>query len=306
MIPPENMPGRAREVETVLSGRLINRTLYIDASQADACAALWATGRYTQLGIAERDNPGLGELSCLATFAKVNSLHLMLDRAVDMTPLVAHAQELKRFFCNDELNSVGDCAPYTALQHLGQRWRGDLHFAASHPALQSLSLTHFAPKSADLSGLPHAANLQVLNLFKPVIKSLAGVWRFPLLQDLSISRAAKLVNITELVHLPSLQEISFEGCSKVQDFAPVVQDLVNVNKLVYSACAALPDLTFVSCLARLRWLNILNTKVLSDDRSPIASHPTLVQILCTSTHGASHTEAQLRQTLRSRDGAPYE
>nr|WP_315194879.1 leucine-rich repeat domain-containing protein [uncultured Aquabacterium sp.] len=295
------MPGRAREVDTVLAGRLIERTLYIDAAHADGCAERWATGRYTQLGIAEKENPGLSDLSCLEVFTAVSSVHLMLDRAVDVSPLEAHARSLQRFFCNDDLNGLRNCEPFTALQHLGQRWRADLRFAATHPVLQRLSLTHFSPQSADLGSLPDAPNLQGLNLFKPGIKSLSGVARFTHLRGLSVGRAMQLVDVTELANLHELEDVSFDGCRKVQDFAQSVRGLGNLSKVVYSSCSALTDLAFVSDLPRLRWLNILGTDVLSSDRSPIASHPTLDQIMCTSTPGASHTEAQLRQALRLRE-----
>ena len=87
----EPLLGRSKEVDTVIGGRLLERTLYIDAVEARACAALWTSGRYTQLGLSAAQNPDLGDVSCLDAFEGVGKLHLMLDRKVDLAPLQQHA-----------------------------------------------------------------------------------------------------------------------------------------------------------------------------------------------------------------------
>ncbi|KQW27363.1 hypothetical protein [Acidovorax sp. Root402] len=118
----ERLPGRAKEVDAVISGRLLDRTLYIDAAEARACAVLWKSGRYIQLGLSEAQNPDLAEVSCLDAFDGVGKLHLMLHRKVDLAPLQRHAGDLKAYYCNDDLNPPVDCERFLALESLGQIW----------------------------------------------------------------------------------------------------------------------------------------------------------------------------------------
>jgi hypothetical protein len=71
------MPGRTRENETIINGQLVERTLYVDAEHSKACAELWATGRYSRLGITEGENPDLEDIGFLSDFKKVTRIHLM-------------------------------------------------------------------------------------------------------------------------------------------------------------------------------------------------------------------------------------
>ena len=141
----EPLPGRSKEVDTVIGGRLLERTLYIDAVEARACAALWTSGRYTQLGLSAAQNPDLGDVSCLDAFEGVGKLHLMLDRKVDLAPLQQHAGDLRAYYCNDGLNPLVDCERFLALESLGQAWAPDMRFAPTYPCLNRLSLTGAAP-----------------------------------------------------------------------------------------------------------------------------------------------------------------
>src|SRR5690606_28027275 len=144
------LPGRTRVVETRVAGRPFERTLYVDATEPRACAALWASGDYTQLGVSEHENPGLKDLSWLAHFEAVSKVHLMLDRVVDSSPLLAHRHHLRGFFCNDDLNGLRDIRPFLVLESLGQAWTSALQHA-EHPLLSSLTFLGALPSLQSLN-----------------------------------------------------------------------------------------------------------------------------------------------------------
>jgi len=101
------LPGRTRVQDIVIDGALVNRVLNIDASESKACAALWATGAYTQLHVGSYENPGLDNLECLNDFSGITQLHIMLlEHRVNLEPLKKHAATLTAYFCNDEMNPL--------------------------------------------------------------------------------------------------------------------------------------------------------------------------------------------------------
>lgn len=267
-------PGKARETETIISGELINRTLYIDASRLVECARLWESGHYTQLGISSYENPDLDSLEFLRDFPAITSLHLYLKHKVDLTPLEAHADSLLRFFSNDDINGIRHIKLLPKLVQLGQRWSPDMQFEESLPCLQKLALTGFRPNSEDLSELPLAPALKSLSLYKPGIASLTGLERYTQLASLSIDSASKLVDVSALKSSKFLASVSFERCRKIVDFAGAIQQ-TEVENLRYVACAALPSVQFVARMPALKKIVFLETDVTDDDMTPLIDHPGL-------------------------------
>lgn len=296
----KRLPGRTKEVDTVIGGRLLERTLYIDAGEARACAALWNSGRYTQLGLSEVQNPNLAEVSCLDAFEGVGKLHLMLDRKVDLTPLQRHAGHLKAYYCNDDLNPLIDCECFLALESLGQAWATGVRFAPSHPSLQRLSLTGAAPDSGDLDFLRIAPQLRELNLFRSRVRSLDGLTACPHLAALSLVQPRGLQDISHLGHCKGLAELTLEGARHAEGLADQLEHLVMLKKLVLTSAAPLPSLEFLRSLERLEWFDFSGTDVPDGDLRPLIEHPTLDFVLFSAKKHFSHSAAQVKNLRAAR------
>lgn len=292
----ERLPGRSQEVDTVIGGQLLERTLYIDAAEARACAALWKSGRYTQLGLSEAQNPNLAEVSCLEAFEGVGKLHLMLNRKVDLAPLQQHAGDLRAYYCNDDLNPLVDCERFVALESLGQAWAPSIRFAQTYPCLTRLSLTGAAPTTGDLGFLRMAPQLRELNLFRSKVRSLDGLAACPHLSALSLVQPRGLQDTAYLGRCGGLVELTLEGARHIEGLADQLKHLGMLKKLVLTASAPLPSLGFLRNLERLDWFDFSNTDVLDGDLQPLIEHPSLNFILFTAKKHFSHTATQVKKS----------
>ena len=296
----ERLPGRSKEVDTVIGGRLLERTLYIDAVEARACAALWESGRYTQLGLSEAQNPNLAEVSCLDAFEGLHKLHLMLDRKVDLAPLQQHAGDMRAYYCNDDLNPLVDCERFLALESLGQAWAPGIRFAPTYPRLTRLSLTGAAPPTADLGFLRMAPQLRELNLFRSKVRSLDGLAACQNLAVLTLVQPRGLQDIACLCQCEGLLALTLEGARHVEDLATQLKYLRMLKKLVLTKAAPLPSLGFLRNLERLDWLDFSNTDVLDGDLRALVEHPGLSFILFTAKKHFSHTAEQVKRARAAR------
>jgi hypothetical protein len=292
-----DMPGRAREVDTIINGELLARTLCVDARHSVACAELWATGRYNELRISEFENPGLKDIEFLSIFRKITYLHLMLDRKIDLSPLCQHANSLQGFSCNDGINGLKDCRPFTCLELWGQKYFPSMKFADTYPNLLGLCLSG---KYTNLEALPRADNLKEISLPQTSIESLQGIERYPELEKVLIYQARKLHDISQLSKLKNLKEIDFDKCRCLVQGGFDWSCLHGLRKMVYMGCTAMPDLQFIREMPDLFWLVIMDTNVLDGDLNPVAEHPRLQHFVCTSYRHFTHTEAQLRKILTTR------
>ena len=296
----EPLPGHSKEVDTVIGGRLLERTLYIDAVEARACAALWTSGRYTQLGISAAQNPDLGDVSCLDAFEGVGKLHLMLDRKVDLAPLQQHAGDLRAYYCNDGLNPLVDCERFLALESLGQAWAPGMRFAPTYPCLNRLSLTGAAPAAGNLGFLRMAPQLRELNLFRSRIQSLEGLNACRHLAVLSLVQPRDLQDIAHQRQCSGLLELTLGGARQAEGLADQLRHLGMLKKLVLTAAAPLPSLGFLRDLERLDWFDFSHTDVLDGNLQPLIEHPALNFILFTAKKHFSHTAAQVKKSRVAR------
>ncbi|WP_028455014.1 hypothetical protein [Chitinilyticum litopenaei] len=293
----EVLPGKARAVETVIAGQLRQRILYLDARYPQECAAHWASGRYTQLGLSFVENPGLATIDVLAAFSGLTSLHLMLDQTVDLAPLALHASTLKHFYCNDDLNMLKDWRAFSAIESIGQRWAGKLQFATDCTSLRNLSLTNYRAAQADLHALPELPGLSVLNLFRSNLASVRGIGRWPALRAVSLMQAPALQDLSELHVLSGLQALCIENCRKVDPETLDFTRFPGLTRLRYAASAALPSLRFARGLPQLESLQFTDTLIEDGDLQPLLEHPSLRQIVFTNKPHYSHTERAVLKAL---------
>lgn len=295
------LPGSVRIDERVVKG-LLHRSLHIDAQESKFCAKLWATREFTKLFLGSRENPDLKNIECLNDFVGVTKLHIMLlDYAVDLAPLIRHADTLIDYFCNDEINSIIDCDRYLALQSLNQTWDSRMKFANNHPQLIKLCFDKYCPKKEkDLDSLPMAPNLKDLDLLRSCIKTLSGIEKYPNLEKLVITLGKYLTTIGDLTHCPFLKVLELEGCKNIDDLQETLSKCHRLERLVLMKVSDLENIRFIEHLPNLKWLNLMDTNVIDGDMSPLLNHPSLEYVVFTSKKHFSHTEAQIRALLQAR------
>ncbi len=289
------LPGRTRIRDVVIDGVRVHRVLNIDAQVSKACAALWATGGFTQLHVGSYENPGLDRLDCLDDFSGITRLHVMLpDHRVDLSPLKKHASTLIEYFCNDELNPLIEARDFTALQSISQIWDSKLDLGDGTSALRSLFLDRYAPAEKDLSRLPEAPSLKTLGLLRSTVTSLAHLDRFPELEKLSLTMAKALTSLAALSGCAGLKSLEVDGGKKIQDLQASLSGCRSLERLVLMNVSDLQDVRFVEKMPELRWLNLMGTSVIDGDMTPLIEHPRLEHVVFTSRKHFSHTEAQVR------------
>lgn len=294
----KNLPGRAR----VLHSPNGNSTLYIDANEVEACVDLWNSGCYTQLGVAEVENPGLDSLYCLEFFHGISRLHINLGRSVDVSILNKRAAELKAYFCNDDLNPLTDLRGFFVLEELGQKWSKSTRFDLNYKNLTRVALLGYS-NDVDQKVLPFSAeNLRTISFVNARLRSMKGLDSFARLNIFSLTSPREMLDFGESgLHFLELKEFCIDGGAKyVGDISEYLKYLVTLEKIELMRSHPLAHVRFIERMPNLKWLNLMDTNVIDGDMSYLLRHPSLEYAVFTSKKHFSHTEAQVRAALQAK------
>lgn len=291
------LPGVTRVLAPVIHGRMLHRTLFIDSDYLAQCAELWRTGEYTHLGLESyQDAFKLGSVDFLDDFPPVQRLTVTLERRIDLSALARHAGRLEEFRSNDELNFVEDLTPFTKLTNLAMKWDRSVRLPDTLPTLQQLGLTHFCPKSENLTSLPGAPGLQRLAL-RGAFQSLDGIERYTQLTDLSLYKVPKLADVHAMSKLQHLQAVEFDLCKGPFALSQAFQPGAPVVDLKYLSSTELPDVQFVRQLPKLEKFVFMHTPVTDGDMTPLLEHPALSYVSFTDTKHFSHKWREVNQAI---------
>ncbi|MGZ8252015.1 MAG: hypothetical protein ACXWT7_06705 [Methylophilaceae bacterium] len=256
--------------------------MYIDSDFLEECAELWSTGIYTQLGLESYNNAfKLSNSDFLERFSSVNSIHINLNRVINLDGLEHIAETLEALDINDDLNLVRNLSPFKCLRSLRQNWGSDISFPEKMPLLETLGLAHFHPKIGNFNDLPEAPNLRKIGIVLARVSSFEGLQKYNLLTDLGFYRLAGLEDVSAIEHLTSLKEFELESCRGTYDISSAVKYCSELNKLTYINCPELNSLSFISHLPKLKEFIFPNTLVKDGNLSPLLNHPSLAQVLFT-------------------------
>jgi hypothetical protein len=274
--------------------------LNVDAGESKACAALWATGQFTDLHIGSVENPDLDTVECLNDFQGVTRLHIMLRGVkLDLSPVRHHAHTLVRYHCNDETNPLLDCRGFDALESLSQPWHPQTVFGPC-AALRELFLDRYSSPTKDLQQLPDAPQLRRLGLVRPGIAKLAPLARWPHLESMMISLARQLESVKDLAACAALKALEVDGGKHIADLSETLPHLAALERLVLQHCLALDNVCFVGKMPHLQWLNLMGTPVVDGNLTPLLEHPALAYAVFTRQKHFSHSESEVRQHLQHR------
>jgi len=298
---PRALPGLVRIRETVISGRLVNRSLEIDSRHLSECAELWSSGEFTQLVLSSyREAFDLRTLEFLKDFPPITSLQIYLRYEVDLSPLEAHAEHLRAFLANDGINGIMDFSQYTHLGSVGQIWREGVRFPESMERLERMAWTNFRPKGKEISVLPQASRLNRLSLVSANISSMAGVEQYQTLTELSVCNAPKLSDVSALRALATIRALTLEGCKRLENATDNIQHLPLVE-LSLIKCGAIPSVSFVQRLHELRSLILLDTNVVDGDMSILLAHPMLEHVAFNKKKHFSHSDRDVMNALTTNN-----
>ena len=135
--------------------------------------------------------------------------------------------------------------------------------------LQNLTLTGFKSHDQTLSEIPPLASLKTLDLFVTNINSLIGIGRYPILEELTLYKAHRLVDISVLKDVEyTLKKIEFDTCKRIENYE-VLSEMTALRKLILTNSAPMQSLSFVTSLDKLEFLSFVGTNVLDGDLSPV-------------------------------------
>lgn len=299
-----NFPGVTRVCEPVIYGKLLYRELCIDTDFLDECAALWATGEYTQLGLESYKNAfKLSDVEFLKKFGSVGRIRITLDHPVDLGSLQIIKSTLTYLQINDDINSVSDLHPFEALKSLSIGWDKKTAFPDVMSSLEFLGLSRYKPQDGTLRTLPNAPALRSLGLVQArKLISLDGVERFEKLTELHAAYCPALQHIDAIGDLANLQELELESIKNVQGYA-ALGNLSQLRKLIIDKAARLNNIQWASGLRRLEHLVIRQAAIEDYDLSPLFPLPLLSHIYLDNKKEYEPVLGELKKLVRVRKKA---
>ncbi len=152
-------------------------------------------------------------------------------------------------------------------------------------------------------------HLNYLKLVDPKIISLAGIEKFPYLQDLFIAGAKKLENIEDIENCQKITKIFFHGCKNIEELYPLMY-LKDLKILTLNAMGEIPSITFLSPLKNLEEFYLGEGTKVKDGNfnvlQELREKGKLHRIIFTNRKHYSHTCEQLGFKLSAEAAAAVE
>ena len=98
-------------------------------------------------------------------------------------------------------------------------------------------------------------------IIKSSITSAEGLEVLAGLDDLDISYASKLSDISTLRHCRQLTSFDMDGCRSMSNYDSL-RDIDTLESLMLTKCAPMPSIEIIRSLVNLQYLGILDTPIL--------------------------------------------
>lgn len=194
----------------------------------------------------------------------------------DFAPLYS-MPEIIQLFCATEYGHRGqycgtvDYLRINGLKRLSISGNGHFNYQKV-TTLQSLGISGYKGKNADLTDLIGSEQLEELRMIQCRNKSLNGIQQSKRIRSIEVSYSRTLSDISQLTLVKdTLQTLAIENCPQITDFS-CLRNLVNLEYLQLLGKNTLPDLTFLSSLPRLKRFEF-SMDVADGDLSPCVSVP---------------------------------
>ena len=153
----------------------------------------------------------------------------------------------------------------------------DISFVSEMKDLRSFSVE--SQNITNLSSINNCQNLQTLNLYHTNLTSLKDLAENSNLRVLDVYTGNPLLNISDLHHLPKLEQLSISS-SKLIDISPISE--LSDLKILELSCCSIKDLSPLGDCVKIQKLNLTGCEQISD-LSPITKLDTLEEINLSGT-----------------------
>ncbi len=243
------------------------QALFIDSSRIDDCVHFLREHSLRNISI----NPFQGYKADNLEFLSSLDDHIegitILDDKYDYS-IVNKLHRLKSLGILDNKRDIVDLSNFPHLESLSCDYSPRLKNLHSCKELKSLTMSGYKSADNSLEGMPVLDSLSTLDLFTSDIASLSGIRNFPSIHSLSVYKANRLIDISNLRDVRStLTKVEFDSCKRIINYN-ILRDILNLEKLIVSNSNAIPSLNFIRSLKELEFLSFVNTDIEDGDLSP--------------------------------------
>lgn len=244
------------------------QSIFIESNRIDACMDYAARNHQGRIAVSPLGGFKLPNLSFLSRFPWVENLSILHSEMVDISA-VSSLRNLHYLEISGATKQPLDLSNFLLLRELRVQWWPKLRFGDALVLLRSLSLSHYAPASADLTGLPQIPQLEDLDLVQARNLTLSGIDRFPGLKRLTLAYFPRLIDLSPLTAFTDevLDSLEFGHCPRIEhhDQVRVIRSL---RRLAFNQCGEIPSLSFLNDLQELESFSFVGTNIVDGDLTP--------------------------------------
>ncbi len=244
------------------------RSIFIESNRIDACMDYAARNHQGRIAVSPLEEFKLPDLSFLSRFPWVENLSILHSEMVDVSA-VSSLGNLHYLQISGATKQPLDLSNFPLLRELRVQWWPKLGFGDALDSLRSLDLSHYAPASGDLTGLPQIPELEDLSLAQARNLKLSGIDRFPDLKQLALAYLPRLVDLSPLTAFTDgvLETLEFGNCPKIEHHEQV-RVIRSLKRLAFNRCGEIPSLSFLNDLRQLESFSFVGTNIVDGDLTP--------------------------------------
>lgn len=187
-----------------------------------------------------------------------------------------------------------DFSKLTELSEVGGVWSKGWRNLESCKKLTRFAVSAYAD---GIEKMPNIERLEYVHLIQPRFTSLAGIDSARSLRELSIMRAAKLIDIRGISGAAAtLDKLNFDKCPQVESFRPVGA-LTKLSELTISDSKKIESIDFIEMLQHLSLLNLFGTRIGDNDLSPCLKLSSLRVFRSEEIKGYKPTVSEIQKWL---------
>lgn len=244
------------------------RSIVVESHRIDACME-WAQRNHSgRIAILPLGYSKLPDLSFLSRFPWIEHLTIQNSEMIDISG-VSTLGRLRYLQISGATKQPLDLANFPLLRELRVQWWPKLLFGDTLASLRTLSLSHYASASEDLTGLPEIPALDDLNLVQSRMTALSGIERFPKIRRLTVAYFTRLVDLSPLAAFADgiLEILEFQNCPKLASHERV-RGIRSLRRLAFNRCGEIPSLSFLNDLQALEDFSFVDTNIVDGDLTP--------------------------------------
>ncbi|MFN0278219.1 MAG: hypothetical protein ACKVRN_06405 [Pyrinomonadaceae bacterium] len=251
----------------ILKGINGYEALFIDSSRIDDCIRYLHENNLKKISINPFQGYHANDLNFLSRLEHYIEGITVLDDKYDYA-IINSLHKLKSLGIIDNKRDSIDLSNFPELESLSCDYSKRMVSLESCEQLRSLTLSGYKSGDKTIEKIPRLSSLVTLNLLITNVTSLAGIGNFPILRELTLFRASRLEDISDLTNVKNtLIKLEFDVCKKISSY-DTLGKLVKLQKLIIGSSALIESLSFVRLLPELEFISFVDTNVVDGDLTP--------------------------------------